>query len=89
MFCRQCRFQRDDRSKSIEVDAWGHGVRVRLFDNMTGEARSVFLDQDATRLLAERLTQFVGMADTIKSASKRAETLALLARAMDTLRAEE
>jgi hypothetical protein len=60
-------------------------VRVRWLDNVTGEHRSLFLDQDATTL-AERVSQFVDMADTINDAARRAETLALLARAMDTLR---
>ena len=57
----------------------------RWLDNVTGEHRSLFLDQDATTL-AERVSQFVDMADTINDAARRAETLALLARAMDTLR---
>ena len=60
-------------------------MRVRWLDNVTGEHRSLFLDQDATTL-AERVSQFVDMADTINDAARRAETLALLARAMDTLR---
>ena len=59
-------------------------MRVRWLDNVPASIAT-----SSSALLAERLSQFVGMADYIKDAARRAETLALLARAMDTLRADE
>jgi len=62
MFTRTDRFQNNERShKSIEVDQWGHGVRLRWLDNLTGETRSIFLDSVDTADLAEVLGEYTGI----------------------------
>jgi len=93
MFTSPCRFQNsDDKQCAVEVDHWGHGVRIRILrtdltdpDEPIHDTRSVFLDATATATLARRLSQYVGMADTISNAAKRAQAMDLISRAFNVL----
>lgn len=97
MFTSPCRFQNsDDKQCAVEVDHWGHGVRIRILrtdltdpDEPVHETRSIFLDATATAKLARRLSDFVGVADTITNAAKRSEAMLLISRAFKLLTAPD